>query len=65
MGGHGRDAVTLDIGIKLGILRTFERDQFIRFVDDYYCNTNRWYGVWYDGGYVGNIYHLYPNLEQH
>ena len=65
MGGQGRNAVTLDIGIKLGILRTFERDQFIRFVDDYYCTTNRWYGVWYDGGYVGNIYHLYPQLEPH
>lgn len=62
MGGKGKNAVTLDIGIKLGILRTFERDQFIRFVDDYYCTTNSWHGVWYDGGYVGNIYHLYPNL---
>ena len=29
MGGQGRNAVSLDIGIKLGILRTFERTNLL------------------------------------
>ena len=58
MGGQGRSAITLDIGIKLGILRPCERDSFVRFVNDSYDNEE-WYGVWYDGAYIGNIYDRY------